>query len=585
MNAFKTDFIENNGTYMVLTDEGWHSGSLNRNQCGMLENNRIPHLLKLSIEEIDFHVKLHYEITGKRMLSHVLKSEKMDQAEFYGLLLQITTVLSECKKYMLEASRFVLKESYMFIEGSLSSGAVYLTYVPVREMKLNDNEVLREEGYKETGSNQAKLLLDLVMRLIPNVEGLDGAAIQQIIKFCGSPLTFTYSSFRALLLQLLEGGAETEGQLSNWQKGYEPKVQADAEQPAEWKLDKQDETFVHEPWSPAMETGSMSSTAYPSRGAFFPGAEFGALGTVDEMGTASETEEEDGAGRASSSSKRTYVLLAAVLVSALSWKFLYLDTPGRSGLYLSFIITLAAGGISIGLIYKTSFIGRVIGKLAGKQGTGKEKGKCKGKMPFKETNTDLGREPAGMGELAAPNVVPFSGLAPALPGISLGDDKPKDWAGTLDSLFGKRQEQSGSKVIEYLPDAAERLVEEAAANQRQATVLLSREQMMEDEAAGRMGVLERREKGKESLQRIELKAGSFVIGRTPEVARFIETSPGTSRAHIEILVNERNWRIKDLGSRNGTLLNGENMVPYKDYPLSPGDEFRIAGVSYKLCNM
>ncbi|AET59691.1 fha domain containing protein [Paenibacillus terrae HPL-003] len=31
---------------------------------------------------------------------------------------------------------------------------------------------------------------------------------------------------------------------------------------------------------------------------------------------------------------------------------------------------------------------------------------------------------------------------------------------------------------------------------------------------------------------------------------------------------------------NGTVLNGEAMVPYKEYILNDGDTFKIAGVSY-----
>ncbi|MEC0180400.1 FHA domain-containing protein [Paenibacillus peoriae] len=37
---------------------------------------------------------------------------------------------------------------------------------------------------------------------------------------------------------------------------------------------------------------------------------------------------------------------------------------------------------------------------------------------------------------------------------------------------------------------------------------------------------------------------------------------------------------KDLSSTNGTVLNGEAMVPYKEYILNDGDTFKIAGVSY-----
>ncbi|MDH6675780.1 pSer/pThr/pTyr-binding forkhead associated (FHA) protein, partial [Paenibacillus sp. LBL] len=53
---------------------------------------------------------------------------------------------------------------------------------------------------------------------------------------------------------------------------------------------------------------------------------------------------------------------------------------------------------------------------------------------------------------------------------------------------------------------------------------------------------------------------------------------GTSRAHVELSREGGEYVLKDLGSRNGTILKGESMVPYKEYPLKEGDTFVIAGL-------
>ena len=82
---------------------------------------------------------------------------------------------------------------------------------------------------------------------------------------------------------------------------------------------------------------------------------------------------------------------------------------------------------------------------------------------------------------------------------------------------------------------------------------------------------------------ITLKLGSLVIGRSEEVAGYIERAVGVSRAHVELMVRKEGCSIKDLGSRNGTLLKGELIAPYKEYPLEPGDIFLIADSTYKLC--
>ncbi|MBW5447077.1 FHA domain-containing protein [Cohnella sp. CFH 77786] len=76
-----------------------------------------------------------------------------------------------------------------------------------------------------------------------------------------------------------------------------------------------------------------------------------------------------------------------------------------------------------------------------------------------------------------------------------------------------------------------------------------------------------------------LDAPSFVIGRSKEAARHVDETPGISRAHVELLRSGEAWTAKDLGSRNGTTLNGVPMVPYESYPLVPEDVLELAAGS------
>ncbi|MNI84306.1 FHA domain-containing protein FhaA [compost metagenome] len=81
---------------------------------------------------------------------------------------------------------------------------------------------------------------------------------------------------------------------------------------------------------------------------------------------------------------------------------------------------------------------------------------------------------------------------------------------------------------------------------------------------------------------IQLHIGSFVIGRSEEIAQYVEMAVGVSRAHLEMMVTRNGCTIKDLGSRNGTKLIGEEIAPYKEYSLSTGDTFTIAEQAYTL---
>jgi hypothetical protein len=46
---------------------------------------------------------------------------------------------------------------------------------------------------------------------------------------------------------------------------------------------------------------------------------------------------------------------------------------------------------------------------------------------------------------------------------------------------------------------------------------------------------------------------------------------GVSRLHATLKVGPQRISIRDLGSSNGTRVNGQRIVPHVDYPLKPGD--------------
>jgi pSer/pThr/pTyr-binding forkhead associated (FHA) protein len=84
-------------------------------------------------------------------------------------------------------------------------------------------------------------------------------------------------------------------------------------------------------------------------------------------------------------------------------------------------------------------------------------------------------------------------------------------------------------------------------------------------------------------KKLPLPGGTFIIGRGGANVHHIDESPGISRAHAEIVQTEGHYIVKDLGSKNGTWLNGEQMVPYKGYALHDGDVVRIVRSEYTFC--
>lgn len=76
-----------------------------------------------------------------------------------------------------------------------------------------------------------------------------------------------------------------------------------------------------------------------------------------------------------------------------------------------------------------------------------------------------------------------------------------------------------------------------------------------------------------------------VIGRGSSVDINLELKT-VSKNHA--ILNRRSggrWMIKDLGSKNGTIVNGTRLLPSKRYIINPGDEINMSGVKCTVASM
>jgi len=76
-------------------------------------------------------------------------------------------------------------------------------------------------------------------------------------------------------------------------------------------------------------------------------------------------------------------------------------------------------------------------------------------------------------------------------------------------------------------------------------------------------------------RRFFLMDGHNIIGRAPEAAVQID-SPGVSRLHARIRIENGAATLDDLGSKNGTHLNGVRIESAN--PLADGDEIRLGTI-------
>lgn len=76
----------------------------------------------------------------------------------------------------------------------------------------------------------------------------------------------------------------------------------------------------------------------------------------------------------------------------------------------------------------------------------------------------------------------------------------------------------------------------------------------------------------EGIHRLHSEASSILVGRSPSAAIKL-SDPTVSRLHARIERRGAHAYVEDLGSRNGTLLNGTPLA--RESVLTPGDRVRV----------
>lgn len=76
----------------------------------------------------------------------------------------------------------------------------------------------------------------------------------------------------------------------------------------------------------------------------------------------------------------------------------------------------------------------------------------------------------------------------------------------------------------------------------------------------------------------------FIIGRHQSGVHYVDATEGISRVHCEFVKSSDSIEVRDLGSLNGSYLNGELLVPYKSYLFNYGDLLRIVTTEIRIAN-
>lgn len=82
--------------------------------------------------------------------------------------------------------------------------------------------------------------------------------------------------------------------------------------------------------------------------------------------------------------------------------------------------------------------------------------------------------------------------------------------------------------------------------------------------------------------KLDLDNIGFLIGRDARFSHFHVNSSEISRAHAQIKFNKNRWEIRDLGSSNGTVVNGEKLEPFRYVRINLGDEICFASCMFSI---
>ena len=85
--------------------------------------------------------------------------------------------------------------------------------------------------------------------------------------------------------------------------------------------------------------------------------------------------------------------------------------------------------------------------------------------------------------------------------------------------------------------------------------------------------------GSHAGESIRVRGPSFAIGREPD-CQLRPNSPEVSRRHAQIDIQDEAVVLRDLGSRNGTLVNGEPVAGPR--PLEDGDRITVGPLLFVL---
>ncbi|MCL7748018.1 DUF6382 domain-containing protein [Halalkalibacter alkaliphilus] len=539
---------QQNGHFMILSRDGQfglHSNDLASIQVNMLKSNSIEKLLPLQVEEIDFNVKLYYNLSSKRILSQVLREKKLTISEYYNFLYQVVSAIEDSKEYMLNEQNYIIHEDFIFIGNDF--GDVYLTYLPLNQ--VSNKPQLKDE------------LRDLLIKLVGQIQELQGDGVQQLMNYINHP-EFKLAELKKKLNTLRKNSGAT-AQVSAPVSQQKPQAQAAPAQPVQQPVSSAPEKT--EVVQPAAANEESSPPAKPrkkhpvKRGSARSKAAAESPKAKEKpkaKAKVSKQEVEETEVKETKPPNKIVIFALSILAIAGTWK-MYEVMPSEGMLYICV-------GLSVLVVAIAYFFMKVRPQKANKVVTTTVKDE---KKPAKKAVNPKVRakkqqnkpQPAATSKSkeVTPNAVDQNG------GSHQYNEKSQQQSAAAVDSDAYFKNLGNETTLLSDPDP-----------QSDATVLL----VDEEPKAVPMPFFEVQRNG--NVETVRIYQTPFVIGRTAEGTQYVEDSIGISRLHLEVLKVGDNYAIKDLGSKNGTKLNQQPIAANTVQHVKDSDIIKIGKVEY-----
>ncbi|GFN32088.1 DUF6382 domain-containing protein [Paenibacillus xylaniclasticus] len=572
MEPYRIDFGMMRGHELILDrEQPITREELDAMELQMLRSNSIPFLLPVEWIDIDGNVTFRYAIEGRRMLSHQLQLHELTMQDLYICLLAIADALDACKSYLLRPECCLLKENCLFIGDRWDE--VYLLYVPL----LKPHEEYRK------AVDGASEITSLVIKLSTHVKDLDGVGLQMILKQLLDSNGSVRPALRKVLLELLGGCSGHPAPALQEQKGLQAVLNEQKHDNGLGYEHVHAESFRRTNSNPIQQQLSPSQSSQLSRqinerkASLQTGESLRRSADHNLLTESAAVEEQldsapviDLSGDKQPVNAERYKWIAsaaAAIAAALVWRYAYLSKLSDDRL----LISLGATIIIIATAYMVGWRSRR--RVIMSAGSS-----LKVDSAYDSDNVDQPLQWSLESRLLERRAesVPIKAEKRSRTVHSSAVDYPVKNGGLG---WNSKTEQAPASIIRTTLEEST----PASIHVSEATVWMGHHSNNptgdRDEGEEQCyWQLERTVQGGTEPLKLSLSGStSFLIGRTGGKVHYADEHPGVSRIHLEFGSSEEGISVKDLGSRNGTTLNGMPMIAYKIYKLQNEDALQLAG--------